>query len=203
MADEGMEEVAFKQVDKGTWSFKAPRRWLVGPAPHYLVNDAQKAVIAKRLRWTKRIIILMLAIFFVILGFLAARMPGVSVYLVWYIAAPVLVVLVFVGRYLAIRPLVRGLPRSSDRISLTDQMRKGAVHMSVTRSIVFFALFAALAVIQPLRIYSVDASGFHVRPNVEASDVVPLAILSAAFGVVAICFVAQILGQLRSRRSGT
>jgi hypothetical protein len=52
MADEGIIEVAFKRID-GVWIFKAPSPWLVGPAPRYIINDAQKAAIAKRLRRNK------------------------------------------------------------------------------------------------------------------------------------------------------
>ena len=67
---------------------------------------------------------------------------------------------------------------------------------------VFFTLFAALAFFQTMRMFTVGANGFHVRPGVDGSDVVPLSILSAAFGVLAIGLGVQILGKLRSRRSG-
>ena len=74
--------------------------------------------------------------------------------------------------------------------------------MSLARSITFFALFAGLAVIQTMRTFTVDTSGFHVRTSVEASDVLPLAVLSAAFGVLAIGLAVRIIGKLGSRRSG-
>jgi hypothetical protein len=187
MADEGIEEVAFEQLDQGAWLFKAPRPWLVGPAPHFLVNEAQKAAIAKRLRWSKRISIAMLVIFVVIFGFIAARMPEVPLDVAWYCAVPFLIALVMGGRYLAVRPLVAGLPRSTNRITFSDQLRRSSVHTSLTRSIIFFTLFAALAIIQAVRILTVDADGFHVRPTVDGADVGPLAILSTAFAVLAIC----------------
>jgi hypothetical protein len=202
MVDQGIEEVAFKQVSKDAWLFKAPRPWLVGPAPHYIVNDTQKAAIAKRLRRSKLISVSMLVIVLIILGFIAARMPEVPLEVAWYCAVPVLVALVMGGRYLAIRPLIAGLPRSTDRITLSEQMRSGAAHTSLTRAIIFFTLFSALAVLQTMRTFTVDANGFHVRPSVEASDVLPLTILSAAFGVLAIGLAVQIFGKLRSRRSG-
>jgi hypothetical protein len=202
MADEGIEEVAFKRLDQGAWLFKGPKPWLVGPPPHYVVNDAQKAAIAKRLRWSKRISILMLVFFLVVLGFVAARLPEVPLEIAWYCAVPVLIALVIGGRYLAIRPLVAGLPRSSDRITFAEQMRSSAAHTSLTRSVVLFALFAALALFQTMRTFTFGANGFHVRPGVDASDVVPFGILSAAFGVLAIGLAVQILGKLRSRRSG-
>jgi hypothetical protein len=202
MVDQGIEEGVFKQVSEDAWLFKAPRPWLVGPAPHYVVNDAQKAAIATRLRWSKRISIVMVYIFLVILGFIAVRIPEIPLEVAWYCAVPVLIVLVFGGRYLAIRPLIAGLPRSRDRITFSEQTRRVAAHTSLTRSIVIFTLLAALAALQVMRTFTVDANGFHVRPSVEASDVVPLTILSAAFGVLAIGLAVQILGKLRSRRSG-
>jgi hypothetical protein len=202
MADQGIEEVAFKEVSKDAWLFKAPRPWLVGPAPHYVVNETQKAAIAKRLRRSKLISVSMLVIFLVILGVIAARMPEFPLEVAWYCAVPILIVLVMGGRYLAIRPLIAGLSRSTDRITLAEQMRSGAEHTSLTRAIIFFTLFAALAAFQPMRTFTVDANGFHVRPSVEASDVVPLTILSAAFAVLAFGFAVQIFGKLRSRRSG-
>ena len=202
MVDQGIEEVAFKQVRKDAWLFKAPRPWLVGPAPHYMVNDTQKAAIARRLRLSKLISISMLVIVLIILGFIAARMPEVPLEVAWYCAVPILIVLVMGGRYLAIRPLIAGLPRSTDRITLSEQMRSAAAHTSLTRAIIFFTLFSALAVFQTMRTFTVDANGFHVRPSVEASDVLPLTILSAAFAVLAFGFAVQIFGKLRSRRSG-
>jgi hypothetical protein len=202
MVDQGIEEGVFKQVSEDAWLFKAPRPWLVGPAPHYVVNDAQKAAIATRLRWSKRISIVMVYIFLVILGFIAVRIPEIPLEVAWYCAVPVLIVLVFGGRYLAIRPLIAGLPRSRGRITFSEQTRRVAAHTSLTRSIVIFTLLAALAALQVMRTFTVDANGFHVRPSVEASDVVPLTILSAAFGVLAIGLAVQILGKLRSRRSG-
>jgi len=198
MADEEIMEVAFKRTDGG-WIFKAPSPWLVGPAPHYIVNDAQKAAIARRLRRNKAINVAVIVILFLILGFMVARMPEFPLEVAWYVAVPVIIVLVGLGRYVAVRPLVAGLPRTSNRITFSDQVRSGAAYMSLTRSVVFFALFAALALFQPLRIFSIDASGFHVRPTVDASDVVPIAILSAAFGVLVIGLAVQILAKLKRR----
>jgi ABC-type microcin C transport system permease subunit YejB len=202
MVDQRSEEVAFKQVGKDAWLFKAPTPWLVGPAPHYIVDNVQKAAIANRLRRNKLISISALVISLVILGFIAARMPEIPLEFAWYCAAPILIVLIKGGRYLAIRPLVVGLSRSTDRITLSEQMRSGAAHMSLARSAIFFTLFAALAVLQTMRTFTVDATGFHVRISVEASDVVPLTILSAAFGVLAIGLAVQIIGKLRCRSSG-
>jgi len=201
MPDEGFIEAAFKRTDGG-WIYKAPSPWLVGPAPHYIVNDAQKAAIARRLRINKATNVTVIVIVLLILGFMAVRMPEFSLALAWFVAALVLIVLVGLGRYLAVRPLVAGLPRSSDRITLSDQTRSGAAHMSLTHSVVFFTLFAALALFQPLRIFSIDASGLHVRPTVDASEVVPLTILSAAFAVLAIGLAVQILAKLKSPAAG-
>jgi hypothetical protein len=148
MSDEGIIEAAFKRTDGG-WIYKAPSPWLVGPAPHYVVNDAQRAAIARRLRTNRATNVIVIAIVLFILGFMVGRMPESTLAVAWYVAAPVLIVLVGLGRYLAIRPLVAGLPQSSDRITFSDQARTGAAHMSLTHSVIFFALFAALALFQP------------------------------------------------------
>jgi hypothetical protein len=195
--DEGILEGAFKRTD-GAWIFKAPSPWLVGAAPHYIVNDAQKAAIARRLRTNKATNVAVIVVALFVLGFMAARTPEFPLETAWYVLAPGLIVLAGLCRYLAIRPLVAGLPRSSDRITFSEQVRRGAVHMSLTRSVVLFALFAALALFQLLRIFSVDASGFHVRPTVEASAVIPLTILSAGFGVLAIGLAVKIVAKLKS-----
>jgi hypothetical protein len=200
MADEGIQEVQFKRADGG-WIFKAPSPWLIGPAAHYFVTDIQKAAIAKRLRRSKVSSIAVFAIAFVILGYVAARMPEVSLEVVWYVVLPVLVAVVVANRYLAIRPLIAGLPRSCDRITFFDQMRTGAEHTSLTRSIVLFTLSSALAVIQAVRTFSIDGNGFRVRPGVDASDVPPLTILSVVFAVLAIGYAARLVRRLTSRRA--
>ena len=43
-ASERLKVVTFKPV-AGGWVYRAPNPWVFGDAPHYLVNDAQKAQI--------------------------------------------------------------------------------------------------------------------------------------------------------------
>src|SRR5262250_1520536 len=94
MADEGIMEVAFKRTDGG-WIFKGPK--LMGPAPHYFVNDAQKTAIARRLRRNKAINVAVIVIVLLIFGFMAARTPEFPLEVAWYVAAPVLIVLIWLG----------------------------------------------------------------------------------------------------------
>jgi len=193
MADEGIQEGNFKKADGG-WIFKAPSPWLIGPAPHYLVNDIQKATIAKRLRRSTASNIALFAFAFVILGYITGRMPEVAIEVAWYVALPILVAISVANQYLVIRPLIAGLPRSSDRITFSDQIRTE----SLMRGIVCFTLFAILAVAQMVRTFGFDVNGLHVRPGVDPSDVPPLMVLSVAFGVVAIGYAARVIGKMKS-----
>ena len=55
----GVEGQYFKAVPEG-WLFGAPRPWLAfGPRPTYLVTDAQKAVLAARIRLSRYVRLLL------------------------------------------------------------------------------------------------------------------------------------------------
>ena len=73
---EGAEEAAFKPV-AGGYLFQAPNPWPFGRSSAYLVNEAQKATLAARLRRMRRQI-LRLAVLFMVLAVVVSGIVGTT-----------------------------------------------------------------------------------------------------------------------------
>jgi hypothetical protein len=133
---DGMEEISFKRVPEG-WLFVAPFFWARGT---YLVGDALKAELARRLRFMWRINFLLIAVATgVLMPLLANRRPITE----WWMILAVLIatVLGLVAAYarFAIRPLLAGLNPTAMRISRADAFRTQAATYSAG-TIVLLAL---------------------------------------------------------------
>jgi hypothetical protein len=141
---DGMEEISFKRVPEG-WLFAAPFLW--ARRSTYLVGDALKAELEKRLRWMWRINFLVIMVATgVLMPLLASRRPMTE----WWMALAVLIAAVIglatAYASLAIRPLLAGVPPTSMRISRTDAFRTQAATYSSTAILLLglcsLALFA-------------------------------------------------------------
>jgi len=114
---DGMEEVAFKRVPEG-WLFTAPAVW--PRRATYLVSDAQKEALARRLRWMWRVSFLIIfALTSVLAPLTAEARPTVR----WgAVGAMALAVLAFGALYrrVALAPLIENLAPTRARITRRD-----------------------------------------------------------------------------------
>jgi hypothetical protein len=138
---DGAEEAAFKPVAGGyvfqppslLWPFVRPRG--------YLVNEAQKAELAARLRRQRRRIFLMLVVY--VIGFGLTAVVGISggvqrispmgfIAIVTVTALAVVLIAIVPHIYLvrSLRPLLSDLPRADERITLGDQLHSLAAAIS-------------------------------------------------------------------------
>jgi hypothetical protein len=128
-----IESVVFKKVADG-YLYRAPGLWLFGAGRHYLVNEAQKADIARilKLKQANRPILtgVILGVFLVIVVMAWAyfgyhdREPGFADYFLLFVmlAGSILALLqVFSWVQLyRLQPLLAHLPRSNERISFSE-----------------------------------------------------------------------------------
>ncbi len=119
MADEGYEEIWFKQTEAG-WVFKLDSPFVFGPVKYYLVDDAQKALIAARLRsgWPVR---LALAAALIALSAASPWLGALSnleiILIVWALSYPI--------ELLRLQGLMANMPRTGQRISSADSSGTG------------------------------------------------------------------------------
>jgi hypothetical protein len=137
---DGNEEMSFQRVSDG-WLFAAPLRW---PRASYVVNDAQKAELARRLRWIYRANFL--AILLVVV-FLLPMDGGAKTFLPAFAALLIAsLVLLFVAVRAAINPIVSGLTPVNRSISQKDAIVTQAATLSyaaiATMFIASLVLFA-------------------------------------------------------------
>ena len=145
----GVEEALFKRVSKG-WVFSAPNPWTFGRRRSFLVNDAQKADLALRVRRGRyfRLLALIpmfalpLATFLLVPSLL--RGPSIAMWLL--LAAIVLVATVAINLcdYLPVRRALAGLPRTTERITLKEMHGRQAQAMSV-KALAMLTLIEVLA----------------------------------------------------------
>jgi hypothetical protein len=139
---EGAEESAFKQV-AGGYVFQPPSlSWPFARSRGYLVNEAQKAELTDCLRRQRRQIFLLLVAYVLIavgltvtvgLSASAVRIPGAEFIVIVTVTALAVVPIVILPHFYlmrSIRPLLTGLPRTDERITVGDQLRSLAVAIS-------------------------------------------------------------------------
>jgi hypothetical protein len=130
---DGLEEAAFFKRADGGYIFRSRNPWLFGPSINYLVNEAEKAAIAERIRGTLRAIkpvslAAMIVMPVLILGAITfVVLAGINTFIIY----PSIIVLfgLYIGlmhRYSMrrLRPLIADLPRTSERISLRAETAK-------------------------------------------------------------------------------
>jgi hypothetical protein len=132
---EGAEEAAFKPV-AGGYIFQPPSLcWPFARSPGYLVNEAQKTEFLACLRRQRRQVFLLLVVYALIgLGLsVVAGMTGaalristaqfIAVLTVTALAVVPIAILPHIHLMRTMRPLLAGLPRTDERITLRDQLR--------------------------------------------------------------------------------
>ena len=148
----GVEEAQFKRIPEG-WVFSTTNPWGFGRRRSYLVNEAQKIELAARVR-RSRYIRLLLLIPLVLLVFAALllvpqlRSGRLETWL-WLGGLVILFTPIFgVSDYLAVRPLLRDLSRTNQKVRLADMWRTQSEAMSVRALAILTLIFVASAASQ-------------------------------------------------------
>jgi hypothetical protein len=153
LVPKGVEEALFKRVVDG-WIFSAPNPWTFGRRHSYLVNDAQKAELAMRVRRGRYFRLLAIIPMFglPLATFLLApsllRAPSITTWVLFALFVVVASVAMNLCDYLPVRPLLVGLPRTKERIGLVEMHGRQTQAMSVKAlaTITLIELLACLAV---------------------------------------------------------
>jgi hypothetical protein len=142
----GVEEQYFKRLPEG-WLLAGPHPlWLFGPRPTYLVRDAQKPAIAKRLRRNRYFRALWVLVISAIVVMMMRATPGLlnrnSVLLF------ILLILFAVNAVetLSIRPLLAGLTRTTQRMPVSEMLKGQTRGMSVS-AIAILAMFFLISAV--------------------------------------------------------
>jgi hypothetical protein len=143
------ERVAFKRT-AGGYVFRAPSRWLIGPARHYLVDGARKDEIVLALADLREqgaralivVVVAMMAGLVMTIHFRAHLvLAGVS-------ALALLLAFVALARFhqlAALQPLLAGLPRATERITWRDRLAAASALTSMTQLVMLGACFTLLS----------------------------------------------------------
>jgi hypothetical protein len=176
----GLEEAQFKRAPEG-WLFTTASPWIFTRRRTYLVSDAQKPALAARVRRGRYIRLILMISTLLLLSVALIMVPswlrsrslehgallgGVVV---------VFTIIVIGSDYLNVRPLLRDLPRSSQKITFGDMLRSQADAMSLKALWIltlFMLVAAAINMVQSV------ASGENV---LAAVSVVVLILMAVAF----------------------
>jgi hypothetical protein len=177
---DGRDNIAFKRVPTG-WLYQAPSPWI--RPRYYLVSDSERAELIARLENVKWRLLLPVAAMIaggVPLAHWLIPMLWNSVLLAIFLLSIVAGSLINVYLLWVLRPVLAHASRTTDRITLGEQLRAWAAVVSVAELVVFaillIALFACAA-------YATLASG---NWNVDGLIATPLLGLMAAYSVMLI-----------------
>jgi hypothetical protein len=168
---EGAEQAAFKPV-AGGYAFQPPSlRWPFGRSPCYLVNEDQKAELIACLRRQRQ------QTFFVVMVFALAGMgfavalaiagPGTGISPVGFVVVLTLTLLAVIPIAILpqiklmrdIAPLLAGLPRTDERITLGDQLHTLAAAISVPLLVLGGIGGSAMIIVNALSVIDAIAEG--------------------------------------------
>jgi hypothetical protein len=190
MSDQGIAETAFKRVERG-WIFKLANPFLIGRSRYFLVDDAQKAAIADQLRANKAMRVVAVIVTLLIMVPIGASLPlpEVSPWIGAFLAG--LGAYIFFGAVSLVerhklRPLICSLPPDAGKITLRDEFRSSAQHMSFIWLSFLFGAFTLNAVMVAIT----------VRPP-GLFDIKMLSI--TIFGVGTLYWGAVLIAKLRLR----
>jgi hypothetical protein len=147
---ETMIESRFKKVPEG-WLFTTMSPWGYGPRRTYLVSDAQKPAIAARARRGAYIQHVMLVLMVLVFGGFAlvpslSNFSLVATWLIWGGSCVVWTIVIGVADYLGLQPLLRDIPRSSQKIKWTYILQRMGAAVSVRALVIFFTLISVAEV---------------------------------------------------------
>jgi hypothetical protein len=143
------ERVAFKRT-AGGYVFRAPSRWLIGPARHYLVDEATKdeivcALADIRVLGARAVIAVVVA---VLVGLLISLHFRAHLILAGVSAFALLIAFVAVVRFhqlAALQPLLAGLPPTAERITWRDRLAVASAVTSMSHLLLLGLAFTALS----------------------------------------------------------
>jgi hypothetical protein len=142
----GLEEAQFKREPDG-WLFTTVNPWVFAPRRTYLVSDAQKPAIAARVR-RARYVRLVAVMFLLPLGvaalLMAPELMNPHLAMAWVALAAfgiVSAIVITLGDHFTIRPLLRGIPRTSRKIGYVDMVRTQTRALSVKALSIFTLIF--------------------------------------------------------------
>jgi hypothetical protein len=190
----GVEEGHFKRVPEG-WLFTVTSPWIIAPRRTYLVNDAQKPAIAARVRLARYVrLMVMLPIIPLMVATLVMDPTllsslSVKTFVVFGTFAVVMAGAITAADYLTVRPLIRDLPRTSQKISIADMLRSQGAAMSTKSLVIITLFFVALAAHHTFE-WLTSAGGHGFRAIVVLNFV----LLAAMFG-------GMLIAKLRSRNA--
>ncbi len=142
---DGWQEICFKRVPEG-WIFRAPNPWILGLHRHYLVSENQKTEIIafySQVNWRFVIVMGVFAVFFTAVLVLALSLvPSQTAFLVIIVFSFLWGYLINAYFWLALRPLLAGAPRTTERITLSELLRTRAAVLPLPQLILFTLLFA-------------------------------------------------------------
>ena len=177
--EEGWENIFFKRVPTG-WVFQAPSPWLFGRRRHYLVSASERAEFIARFEdigWRP----IVAAAVIVLIA------PGLGLWLVPTLWNSVLLTILLISMvsgslingYLwwTMRPLLVGVPATTERITWGEQLRAWAAVVPI-QELTFFAIL--LAILFALSAYLTLTSG---RLDIDSLIGTPLLGLMVAYCV--------------------
>jgi hypothetical protein len=195
----GLEEAQFKRVPEG-WLFTTVNPWVFAPRRTYLVSDAQKPAIAARVRrgrYFRLAVVLPMMVLpaLAIIMYPAALVPMVTTFsltaVLLFGAFTILsAVAITACDHLAVRSLLRDLPRSSQKIRYADMMQSQSKAMSVTAIAICASLFVLAAAANTYNALTSARSGWAAGVG---------AICCALFAAAAI---GMLVAKLRTRHAG-
>jgi hypothetical protein len=161
------ERVAFKRIANG-YVFRAPSRWLIGPAQHYLMDAAHKDEIVTALCQIRlqraRVFVMILGAAFV--GLVASIKFPDHLLLVVICGIALLIPLVMLARFRQLsilQPLLADLRRTVERITWRDRLAAASTTMSLTHLFMLGLSFAVLSLANALQLI-----GYLHRPDDHA-----------------------------------
>ena len=137
-------EMRFKRSAHG-WIFQAPTRWILGPRPHYLVDDAEKAKIEVALGASTLVVWLLTAVIAAIV-FLWAPLGSVTTLFLFLALYCLLLVVQNFCNCLALRAILKNSPRVSEKIAFDERLKGAAGMYSVEQLKFLLVLFVGLFV---------------------------------------------------------
>jgi hypothetical protein len=142
------ERVAFKRTADG-YVFRAPSRWLIGPARHYLVDGARKdeivcALADLREQGARALIVAVVAM---TVGLVMSIHFRAHLVLAGVSGLALLLAFVALARFhqlAALQPLLAGLPRAAERITWRDRLAAASAATSWTQLVMVGVGFTVL-----------------------------------------------------------
>jgi hypothetical protein len=183
------QEICFKRVPEG-WIFRAPNPWILGLHRHYLVSENQKAEIIAFYSQVNWRFVIVVGVFAAVLVLALSLVPSQTAFLVIIVFSFLVGYLINAYSWLALRPLLAGAPRTTERITLSELLGARAAIMPLPQLILFTLLFAVSCAFST---YAALTSAWGVSTPIDSFT------LAALSGWLALYFFAM----LRAKRKMT